>query len=100
LKIVTTHRGHSGDTDLEVASLDLLLETADGVALTGPQANALFSSIAVYLDDGSDVYDGADTMVAPAATPPFTLVGGRLTVTFVDGDANVEVAQGTPGECP
>jgi hypothetical protein len=96
LEIEAIHRGRSGDTDLELATLELLLEDGGGTPLLDAQANALFTELAVYLDDGSGSFEvGSDTHVG-STSAPFTLTGGTLAISFADADVDVQVAQGTP----
>ena len=100
LKIDAIHRGRSGDSNLELTTLELrfdgcLGESCTEQALTSAQANELFDALRIYLDDGSGVFEtGSDTLVTTMT--PLTLTGGIQTVTFVNDDPNVQVAQGTP----
>jgi CSLREA domain-containing protein len=100
LAIEVTHRGRSGDSDLELVTLELLFEGCYGPGctpanLTSAQANELFDVLRVYKDTGSGVFEsGTDTLVANVTSPALT--DGVQTITFSDGDANVQVAHGTP----
>ncbi|MGR3318272.1 MAG: FG-GAP-like repeat-containing protein [Candidatus Anammoxibacter sp.] len=95
LKIVATHKGKSGETDIELATIELLLEEGAGDPLTTAEANALIENLFVYLDTGSGVFEiGTDISVGTVST--FALTNGSQTVTLVDGDTNVQVTQGTP----
>jgi uncharacterized repeat protein (TIGR01451 family) len=95
LGIVATHRGRAGDADVELATLDLLFESAPGVAYDTASANALVDSLHVYLDTGSGLFEaGSDTLVT--TVPTLSLTAGRQTVSFADGDADVRIAQGSP----
>jgi hypothetical protein len=95
LKVVVTHQGRSGDADLEWATIDLLFEENDGDPLTTSEANSVVESLLIYLDDGSGTFEmGSDTLVLTVDT--LALTDGEQTVTFVDSDTNVQVAQGTP----
>jgi len=95
LKIVATHRGRTGDSDIELATFDLLFEDDTPTALTDGEANALIANLLIYLDDGSGDFDkDNDTLVTTVAT--LSLTAGVETVTFTDGDTNVQVAYGTP----
>ncbi|MDH5695717.1 MAG: hypothetical protein OEZ00_03810, partial [Dehalococcoidia bacterium] len=99
LKITTTHRGCSGDVDIELATLDLFFEESLGDPLTTTEANALIENLFIYLDDGSGTFEtGTDTLVATVDTLALTTgrQAGRQRVTFTDGDANVQVCCGTP----
>ncbi len=95
LKITMTHRGRSGDGDEELATLELLFEERHGDPLTSAEANAVIGKLAIYLDDGSGVFEiGSDTLVATVDS--LALNNGVQTVAFAGGDANVQVQFGTP----
>ena len=79
---------------MELASLDLLFEETAADPLTSDEANALIDVIRIHLDDGSGDFDGADTQVAVVET--LSLTAGLQTISFTDGDANVQVSHGTP----
>jgi len=91
-----THLGRAGEGPIELASLGVLFEESPGDPLTSAEANALVESLRVYRDaNGSGVFEPAtDALVT--SVPTLTLTGGVATVAFVDGDANVQVAVGTP----
>ncbi len=94
-RIKMTHNGNPGDTDEELATLRLLLENpSGGAALNTADANAIIENLYVYLDDGDNAFDVGDTLVATVTN--LSLVSGHQTVTFTDGDPNVQVVQGTP----
>jgi hypothetical protein len=96
LKVEATHRGRSGDGDVELTSFELLLEDGSGTPLSDGEAGALFDGVDVYRDDGSESFDGADTLVG-SEPPPFDLQGaGRLAVSFADDLAELRVELGTP----
>ncbi|HSH05780.1 MAG TPA: VCBS repeat-containing protein, partial [Anaerolineae bacterium] len=100
LQIEVTHQGRSGDSDLELVTLELLFQGCLGTGctltnLTTTQAGELFDSLLIYKDTGSGIFEiGTDTLVATVNT--FALTDGVQIVSFVDGDANVQVAYGTP----
>jgi len=98
LSIVVAHNGREGDSPLELSSLALRFADDDDSALTEAQAAALFTSISIYLDDGSGVLDEAD--VAVVATSDFSSIttngNGILTLPIADGDANARVEFATP----
>ena len=94
LKIDAIHRGRAGDGDLELATLELRFEESPGDPLTSAEANALIANLYVYRDDGSGVFEsGSDLPVAIVST--LSLIAGQQTVSFTDGDPNVQVTQGT-----
>ncbi len=95
LKIVATHRGRPGDTDLELAGIELLFEESADDPLTTTEADNLIENLHIYRDDGSGSFEsGSDTLVTTVST--LSLTSGRQTVSFADGDPNVQVAYGTP----
>ena len=63
-KIVVSHEGRTGDSPVELASLELRLTDSAGVALTEAQALALLQTVRLFVDDGSGAFDGPDTLVA------------------------------------
>ena len=96
LEIVMTHRGRAGDSDEELATLELLFEEAPGDPLSSAEANALIETLAVYRDTGSGVFEaGSDTLVGSTGT--LSLTAGTQTLTLSDGDPDVQVVQGNPG---
>jgi hypothetical protein len=95
LRIDAAHLGRAGDHDAELASLGLLLEESAGDPLTTAEANALIASLRIYRDaNGDGVFDPGDTLVATVSD--LVLTAGVQTVAFADGDANVQLALGTP----
>jgi hypothetical protein len=96
LRLTVTHGGRAGDSDLELARLGLLFEEDLGDRLTSAEANALVEELRIYRDaDGNGTFEpGTDTLVA--TVPTIALTNGVQTVTFADGDPNVQVAFGTP----
>ena len=92
LRVHPTHNGRTGDTDVELVTIELLFD--DGTtALTDPQANSAIDMVKVYRDDGSGVFDAPDTQVG--AVGPLSLTAGVQTIPFVDGDMNVQLPFGT-----
>jgi len=93
LKITATHHGISGDNDLELVTFDLLFEEAASDPLTSAEANAIVANLKIYKDTGSGTFEsGTDTLVTTVST--LSLTSGVQTVTFADGDANVQIAAG------
>jgi hypothetical protein len=96
LRIDVTHNGRSGDTLLELATLELLFEEPGGDPLLGVEANALIENLHVYRDDGSGVFEsGTDGLVTTVAS--LSLAAGVQTVTEVRGGTRGEV-RGDVGE--
>jgi hypothetical protein len=95
LAITVTHQGRVGDRALELTALELLFEETAGDPLTTAEANATIEELRIYRDTGSGVFEVAsDTLVATVDT--LALTAGQQTVSFTDGDANVEVAFAAP----
>ena len=96
LEIDGAHRGRAGDDDLELVTFELLFEEAPGDPLTGSVLDALVDTLRIYHDDGDGVFetDGSDFNFHTVGSP-FNLTTGILTTSFIDGEANVQVALGT-----
>ena len=87
--------GRAGEHDEELVTLDLRFEETAGDPLTTAEANATIQNLKIYIDDGSGVFEmGSDTLVSNVVD--LTLVAGRQTVTFTDGDVNVQVPVAGP----
>jgi hypothetical protein len=96
LRATVTHLGRPGDGPVELASLGLRFEESPGDPLTTVEANALVESLRVYRDaNGTGVFEPAtDVLVTSVGT--LSLTNGVQSVTFTDGDANLQVVVGTP----
>jgi len=95
LRLDAIHRGRAGDNDALMQGSRLRFESSPNVYLTAEQANALIDSVAVYVDDGSGVYEpGHDIMVVNLTT--LTLNSGYLGLPFAGPEANRHVVFGTP----
>ncbi len=95
LEIDAIHRGRTGDQDIELATLELLLEDDAGTPLTGAQVEALLAELVVYLDDGSGDFE-ADSDTEVLTISSFSLTRGVLTVSFADADPRVQIPLGSP----
>ena len=83
LTITARHRGRAGDADVELTSFELLFEESPGDPLTTAEANALFDSLHIYLDDGDGVFDSAaDTVVTTLSD--LTLADGLQRVALLN----------------
>jgi hypothetical protein len=90
LAIDISHRGRSGDTDVEFAQVEFRLEDEFGVPLTSLQIAAAVSEIEIFLDTGSGAFEeGSDTLI------PLTGSSGSFVVDLQDGISDVQV---TPGQ--
>lgn len=96
LKVTAVHNGRAGDSDLEIATFELLLESSAGVPLTQAHANDLIFKIEVWLDDGDGVFDSDDDTMIVEVDPLVIDADGRMTIFFDDGDPNVLIELGTP----
>ena len=96
LRIVAVHRGRIGDSDLELVAFDLLFEESAGDPLTTAEANNLIANLMIYVDaDGNETFDvDHDTLVTTVDS--LSLNAGVQTVSFADGDPNVQVQVGAP----
>ena len=98
LAIEVTHNGREGDSPLELASLELRLTDGEGTALTEAQALALFETIRVYQDEGSGLFDDADSLVH--STSDFSSItsngDGVLTLLLPEDSDLALVEFGTP----
>ena len=86
LRIDLAHRGRSGDSPVELVTLELLFEAPpiDSHQLPGPyttaDVNAIFERLRVHRDDGSGDFGAGDTVVATIET--LDLVDGVQTIAF------------------
>lgn len=87
--IVFQHNGRSGDSDAELAALEMLFEESAGDPLTEAQLNGVVDEILVYRDDGDGFPDAGDVLVGTYSG--FSPVGGTVTLPFADGDPDVAV---------
>ena len=96
LSIDAAHRGRAGDGDLELATLELLFEETAADPLTDGELDTLVDAVRVYHDDGDGVFnpDGLDANFHTVSSP-FSLSSGVLTLNFVDGEPDAQVAYGT-----
>ena len=95
LTIEMTHNGRTGDLDEQLSTLALLFDDGLGTPLSSVEVNALITQLDIYLDDGSGVFEiSSDTLVTTIDT--LSLTDGMQIVPFTNGDANVQVAYGSP----
>jgi hypothetical protein len=66
LRIDLVHRGRAGDPPVAPSLLAFELEESPGDPLSGAEASALIQTLAIYLDDGSGVFEdaGSDELLA------------------------------------
>lgn len=95
LQITPIHNGRSGDHNLELVTLELLIEEVAGSPLTSTRANTVIENLYIYLDDGSGSFEAlSDTPVITVST--LALTDGIQTVSFTDNDPNVQITFNTP----
>ncbi|MEM9595568.1 MAG: FG-GAP-like repeat-containing protein [Acidobacteriota bacterium] len=95
LRIDAAHRGRAGDSAVELATVEILLESTPGTPMTDAEAGALLDRLSLYADDGSGEFEsGNDTEIASQSS--FTLDAGALTLTIADDQALAQVAFGAP----
>ena len=86
-----TSNARQGDSDVELATLELSVTDSGGVSLSSETANRLIQRVRVYLDNGSSVFEpGADTLVATVED----LALAPLVIPFTNGDPRVRLAAG------
>ncbi|MEM7247458.1 MAG: VCBS repeat-containing protein [Acidobacteriota bacterium] len=96
LAIDVVHLGRAGDRTIELDLLALNLYSAPGTPLTTGEANDLFASIDVYVDD--DGTPGLDTMADTQVASQTDLTlgsGGELDIFLAGLPANPQVAATT-----
>lgn len=98
LKLATTHRGRTGDSDEELASIALLMEDGAGDPLSSGEAGALLAAVSLYRDDGSGEFEPAlDALVTRTTNFSFAQPGLLTMNSIADGDTNARIARGTSG---
>jgi hypothetical protein len=96
MALEVTHLGKPGETDAELATVELLFEEQPGTPLTYVEVNDLIETLSVFRDDGDGVFDSnADEHVTSVEF--LSLIDGRLTVLLVDGATSCGVVWGAPG---
>ena len=98
--MVMNHRGQTGESDIELAALELRIEDGNGTPLTDAQANGLIERLRIFRDDefaGSPgIFDGSDTELAVLETlAPDSQ--GLLEIPVADNAAAAAVAVDAPG---
>jgi hypothetical protein len=94
LKIEPTHNGRTGDSEAELLRLGLRFEHDNGTPLTSAEANAIFSALSLYRDDGAAAYvPGQATLVQTLSS--LSLVDGIESLVLADGapEARLQVGQ-------
>ena len=88
--------GRDGDAAAELAFGDLYLTDGFATPLDDGTAALAFASLALWRDDGDNVFDaGLDSPVVTATT--FSLVDGVLSLALPGGDPDLQVAPGETG---
>ncbi len=95
LSIDLAHRGRPGDNDVELASIQLLFESANGIPLSEAEANAIIENLFIYGDDGSGTFETeSDILLLTIGT--LTFPGGFLRALLPDGDSDTQIVAGDP----
>jgi len=91
LRIDLVHRGRAGDSPVTPALLAFELEESPGDPLSGAEAGVLFEALAIYLDDGSGVFEdaGSDELVSFMDS-----YGGGITFDLFLTDPRLHVSPG------
>ncbi len=93
LRIDAHHLGRAGDASLELSSFKVRFVSGFGIGLGNSAANALVDRLFVYRDDGDSAFDPeSDPIISTIAN--LDLNNGVQEVSFLSGDANVEVSSG------
>jgi hypothetical protein len=87
------HRGRAADNDLELATIELLLEEQPGDPLTTAEAEALLERLRIHVDTGSGAYEPANDPLV-TSVESFVLAAGVQTVPFPDGEPLAQVLPG------
>ena len=95
LTIELTHNGRIGDSAVELATVELLLEEATSDPLTTAEANALIERLLVVRDDGDGAFTVADTEVAVVGS--LALTAGVQTVVIADDQEAARVGPASTG---
>jgi len=95
VRFVASHVGKLADGDMQLSQLQLGFIGGTGCAATemiNSDFNPLVSSIGVYLDDGSGVFEKFSDQLVSNFTGPFVLNNGELTLVLADQDENLQIA--------
>ena len=90
LALDLTHRGWPGDSPLELASLNLLLEQDAGDPLSQSEANAILDTLSLYHDNGNNRFDSADIPIL--LVPTLSVTQGVATLNLNPGSPNPAVS--------
>ena len=87
------HRGRAGDSDVELATIELRFEDGASLPLSSAQANALIEKLELFVDNGSGSFEpGTDTLVEQLST--LTLTNGATSIALVSGNPDAQAAFG------
>ncbi len=100
LDVLVSHRGQTGESDIELVALVLRLEDGNGTPLTDTQANGLIERLRIFRDEelsGSPgTYDAGDAELAVLETLAPDAQGFQ-ELPVADDAAAAAVAEGAPG---
>ena len=91
-RAVVTHRGRSGDGQMELSSVAVRLEEAPGDPLDAFQAASLIDFVRVYGDDGDSTFEpGVDPLLS-SVSPAGIDGDGTVWVDLPDGAASAAIS--------
>jgi len=96
LKITVTHNGRIHDTDMEPATIELLLEEAKDDPLTQSEADDLIDSFSLYRDTGSETFEPGDDALVTTIDSFEVNPGGNVTLTLPDWHEELRIEKGHP----
>ena len=93
MKIIVTHNGIPGDSDIELATWRFTFYRDDGTTdLTDTEMSDFFANYYIYLDNGDGIWELITDTIVATGTSTYNIAA----FSFTDGDANVQIAQGNP----
>ncbi|MEM8960182.1 MAG: FG-GAP-like repeat-containing protein [Acidobacteriota bacterium] len=91
LRIDAVHRGRTGDSAVELATVEVLLEKTAEAPMTDMEADDLLASLSLYADDGSGSFEPeSDTEIASLQS--FVLDAGVATLEVADDQVAAQIA--------
>ncbi|MFN7941980.1 MAG: VCBS repeat-containing protein [Thermoanaerobaculia bacterium] len=91
-RAAVTHRGRSGDGQIELSAVAVRLEEAPGDPLNAFQAASLIEFVEVYGDDGDGVFEPEVDPLLAAASPAGIDANGTVWVDLPDDTAGAAIA--------
>jgi surface antigen len=95
VNVTLSHRGWATDPSIELANLELRFTDLTGAPLSNETANSVVQTLQIYRYlCCSDAFDPQKNPLVATVTPLNLTVDGRQIISFVDGDANAQIAPG------